>query len=54
MVMVGDTVFDVLGAGVHGIPAIGVAWGYGSVEQMREAGAVAIAADTQALLSLLT
>ena len=54
MVMVGDTVFDVLGAGVHGIPTIGVAWGYGSVEQMREAGAVAIAADTQALLSLLT
>ena len=39
VVMVGDTAFDVLGAKVHGIPTIGVTWGYGQVEAMREAGA---------------
>ena len=44
--MVGDTAFDVLGAKVHGIPTIGVTWGYGQVEAMREAGAAALA-DTR-------
>lgn len=53
MVMVGDTAFDVLGAAAHGIPAIGVSWGYGSVEEMRKAGAVAIANTMEELLSLL-
>jgi len=43
ILMVGDTEFDVLGAAAHGIPTIGVAWGYGKVEAMAEAGAVAIA-----------
>lgn len=41
-VMVGDTAFDVLGAKVHGIPTIGVSWGYGTVEDMEKAGAAAI------------
>ena len=41
-IMVGDTAFDVLGAKVHGIPTIGVSWGYGKVEDMEEAGAAAI------------
>lgn len=51
-VMVGDTAFDVTGAAAHGIPTIGVAWGYGTVEDMANAGAAAIgghagyAADT--------
>lgn len=53
MIMVGDTAFDVLGAAAHGIPTIGVAWGYGKVEDMQQAGAVAIAHSTQALLELL-
>lgn len=53
MVMVGDTHFDVIGAAVHGIPTIGVAWGYGDVEQMRQAGAKAIAQTPQELLELL-
>lgn len=39
MVMIGDTKFDVLGAREHGIPTVGVAWGYGKVEDMVEAGA---------------
>ena len=43
MVMVGDTKFDVIGAKAHGIPCIGVSWGYGTVEEMEEAGAASIA-----------
>ena len=41
--MIGDTEFDVLGAAAHGIPTIGVSWGYGKVEAMEKAGAMAIA-----------
>lgn len=53
MVMVGDTAFDVLGAAAHKIPTIGVSWGYGSVEEMKNAGAVAIAYSMDELLTLL-
>lgn len=42
-VMVGDTAYDVIGAKTHGIPTIGVSWGYGLVEDMENAGAAAIA-----------
>lgn len=52
-VMVGDTAYDVIGAREHGIPTIGVSWGYGSAEEMRSAGAVGIANTPQELLSLL-
>ncbi len=52
-VMVGDTAFDVLGAKVHSIPTIGVAWGYGKVEDMEKAGATAIAYSMDALFDLL-
>lgn len=54
MVMVGDTKYDILGAKHHGIPAIGVSWGYGLVEEMRSCGAAAIAHTTEELLALLT
>ena len=53
MVMVGDTKFDIIGAKHHGIPAIGVSWGYGKVEDMVSAGAAAIADTPEQLLSLL-
>lgn len=53
-IMVGDTAFDVRGAKVHGIPTIGVAWGYGKVEDMQKAGAIAIAETMEELLELLT
>lgn len=53
MVMVGDTKFDVIGAKAHNIPAIGVSWGYGTVQEMQDAGAAAIADDPQQLLHLL-
>lgn len=52
-VMVGDTVYDVLGAKAHGIPAIGVAWGYGSAGEMLLAGAAAIAQTPMHLNTLL-
>ena len=53
MVMVGDTTFDVIGAKAHGIPCIGVSWGYGEAADMLNAGAVAIAHNTEELLALL-
>ena len=53
-IMVGDTAFDVLGAKVHGIPTIGVSWGYGKVSDMIEAGAAGIANSMDELYQLLT
>ena len=53
MVMVGDTKYDVIGAKAHGIPTIGVSWGYGEIDEMLESGAAAIAHTTQELLELL-
>ena len=52
-VMVGDTAFDVTGAAAHGIPTIGVSWGYGKVADMKKAGAAAIADTPEMLLTLL-
>ena len=42
-VMVGDTAYDVIGAKAHNIPCIGVAWGYGNIQKMKDAGAISIA-----------
>ena len=53
IIMVGDTSFDVLGAAVHGIKTIGVAWGYGEVEDMVAAGAVSIVQSPAELLDQL-
>ena len=53
MMMVGDTKFDVIGAKAHGIPCIGVSWGYGEVSDMVAAGAVNIANTAQELLEML-
>lgn len=53
MVMVGDTKYDILGAKAHGIPAIGVGWGYGKVKEMEEAGAVGIAETMDELIGLI-
>lgn len=52
-VMVGDTAFDVLGAASFGIPAIGVAWGYGKAEDMEKAGAAAFAQTPASIPELL-
>ncbi len=52
LVMVGDTIFDVVGANAHSIPVLGVAWGYGDLAEMEHAGAV-IVQTTQALFDML-
>ena len=52
-VMIGDTAFDVTGAAAHGIPTIGVSWGYGKVADMEAAGAVSIAHSPEELFELL-
>ena len=51
--MVGDTAFDVIGAAAHGIPTIGVSWGYGDVADINAAGAIAIAHTPEELSRLL-
>ena len=43
VIMIGDRDHDVHGAMHHGITCIGVTWGYGSVEELLTAGAVALA-----------
>lgn len=53
VIMVGDTHFDVSGAKAHGIPTVGVAWGYGKVDDMLSAGALAVASDTEELYAAL-
>ena len=52
-IMVGDTAFDVIGAKAHGIPCIGVDWGYGLNEDMVKSGAIAIAHTAEQLYELL-
>lgn len=52
-VMVGDTAFDVIGASAHNIPCIGVSWGYGEVDSMKDSGAAGIAYSMQQLYDLL-
>jgi len=39
--LVGDTIFDVEGANAHQIPCVAVTYGFGNVEEMKSAGAVA-------------
>ena len=51
-VMVGDTAFDVMGAKANGIPAIGVAYGYGSGVEIAEAGAFMIVKSVEELAKI--
>ncbi|MCU1675474.1 MAG: putative phosphatase [Frankiales bacterium] len=52
-VMVGDRSHDVLGAAAHGVACIGVLWGYGDEAELRDAGAVEVAASPADLAALL-
>lgn len=52
-VMVGDRSYDVRGAAKHGLPCIGVLWGYGSTEELMSAGAVALVSSASELVDLL-
>jgi phosphoglycolate phosphatase len=51
--MVGDRYFDIAGGIANGVRTLGVSWGFGSEEELRQAGAHAIAhtpAELQAML----
>ena len=52
-VMVGDRKFDVLGARAHELPCVGVLWGIGSEQELRDAGAVALVEEPSELVELL-
>ncbi|MFB9264856.1 HAD family hydrolase [Bradyrhizobium erythrophlei] len=49
-VMIGDRSHDVIGAKTNGIRAIGVLYGYGSRDELMEAGAVHLCASPRAVL----
>ena len=53
-IMVGDTAYDVIGAKAHGMPAVGVSWGYGKADDMASAGAAAIASTMDELYNILS
>ena len=52
-VMVGDRAEDILGAQANGIASIGVTYGYGSLEELRAAGATRICEDPASVLAAL-
>lgn len=52
-VMIGDRKYDVIGAGASGVPTIGVLWGAGSEEELRETGAAAVVSDPAEIPALL-
>ncbi len=51
-VLIGDRSFDVLGAHAVGMPCIGVTYGYGSREELEEAGADTIVDSVEELRAL--
>ena len=53
VLMIGDRRHDVTGARARGIPAVGVLYGYGSEEELREAGVFSLAATVNDLSRLL-
>lgn len=53
-VMVGDREHDVHAAAHHGVPTVGVTWGYAAPGELETAGAAALAATPAELAKLLT
>lgn len=53
VVMVGDRSYDIKGANANGIDSVGVLFGYGSREELTEAGAVYIAQNADELRDIL-
>ena len=52
-VMVGDRKYDIIGGQLLGIDTIGVSYGYGSPEELKEAGANKVVASVEELESVL-
>jgi phosphoglycolate phosphatase len=53
IVMIGDREHDILGAKEHGIPGIGVLYGYGDRDELESAGALEIVSDVSDLATSL-
>jgi phosphoglycolate phosphatase len=53
-IMVGDTTYDMQMARAAGVRGLGVAWGYHAPDQLKAAGAQAIARDFTELLTLIS
>ncbi len=53
VIMVGDRCYDIIGAHEQSLPCIGVSYGYGSRQELEEAGAEHIAATVEDLHKLL-
>lgn len=53
-IMVGDRKHDLIGAAAHNLPAIGVSYGYGSLEELQAESPFAIADSPAALYRLLS
>ena len=51
--MIGDRRYDIEGAVANGVTGIGVLWGFGSREELQQAGAQALASDPAHLVDLL-
>lgn len=51
--LIGDTKFDVRGAKEFGIPCIGVSYGFGTKEELLEAGAIKVCDNLDEVLSYL-
>lgn len=53
VIMVGDRHHDVHGAAKFGIPTVGVLWGYGSQDELTDAGAVQTVSDVAEMTAVL-
>lgn len=53
VVMIGDREHDIIGANDIGIDSIGVLYGYGSLQELRAAGATHIAKNTDDILNII-
>lgn len=51
--MVGDRHHDAEGAAVFGIPTVGVLWGYGSRDELEQAGAETVVSDMAEMVEVL-
>ena len=52
-VMVGDRSFDAAGAKANGMDCIGVCYGFGSAEELKQAGVLMLADTPQAVVQIL-
>lgn len=52
--MIGDRLYDVEGAAAFGIPTLGVLWGFGSREELENAGAIACVETPREMVELIT